>query len=569
MSTVTIICWNPLCRTSVASRYKSCPKCGSPLDLRVDRELFRMLGEETTPATPFRVLVAEGRSLGSHFTVKQCWSSDAGKRDLARTLFDSTRKTASILPRTETLPGYVGGGTMVFLPGTPTEMPIPFIVQQYVEGWSLRDIGDRKAPLDEKRAAEVLRSLLEALFSLHRKGIVARVITPDCIRVDERTGKGSFVHLDYAEILDNRRLPDGACGKSHVSPPRELEKFLAPELAYGSFNFASDQFGLAASVLYACGVRRRKGESWKDALKRKSLPRLHDLLLTMLDEQPKRRFGTVEAALSYLENHCFGTANTESDDDLLDAFEGELDNTNSRRAEPVQTGGIEIDRRVNWLDRFAEKMPRTVDLLTSPGEGRSVEVQKTNYSKLLLLILLGLSLVLFMKNVGEDKEPVTDPETSAAPTSKSSSSHTVVTKLDGLVSFELPINSEIVEKEDAKGIEVVASTEEGILKFSSWSISEDATSMSEVERAKLLEAMGRKIFRRSQVTSVGPLSKTPDGYSFRDFQAEGSSGKYVTRVVLGSRGLAICMSTKSSQSASASFTFERLHFIESLRIAAR
>src|SRR5881275_2965000 len=52
--------------------------------------------------------------------------------------------------------------------------PLPYIVMEYVDGRTLRDIVKTEGPLDEQRAMEIMADVCAALDFSHRHGIVHR-----------------------------------------------------------------------------------------------------------------------------------------------------------------------------------------------------------------------------------------------------------------------------------------------------------------------------------------------------------------------------------------------------------
>lgn len=476
------------------------------------------------------------------------------------------------MPHVGGLPVFVAQGESDFSYPARRDTKVPFIVQRYVQGPSLKQIGDGRKFLDESEAAKLLRDLLKALLSLHLKGIVARVITPDSVRIDETTGLGTFLHLDYAKLVHSAPLSDDPSGQLTIVFPQELDAFLPPEVSRGSAEQASDQYALAASLLYACGIRRRKGESWKETLEGSSLIRLQEIFSIMLSENPRGRFGSVDAALSHLEHYCLPDKRkvSESEEDLLDEMELELGGVqNEPTISPSARGyRAELKAERNVAALFLKALP-CLSVENDLDARRRAPEPQTPFSRHVLLILLGISIAFSLKYVETllRRTPETERREPAASGLYSSPSYLTLTQLDGRVSFEVPRGSRVAETIDENGVEVAVSVEGGTLKFSSWVLEREAVNRNAREGGTLLEEIGKGIFRRSTITSIGPLSKTRDGYSYRDFRAEGTSGTYVTRVILVSSERAISMSTRAIPGANDSFPLERVRFIESLRIA--
>jgi eukaryotic-like serine/threonine-protein kinase len=79
-----------------------------------------------------------------------------------------------------------------------TEDGRPFIVMEYVEGLSLRQVLSRAGSLSPLRAVRIARQVASALGAAHRLGIVHRDIKPDNILLLEKDGEPDFVKvLDF------------------------------------------------------------------------------------------------------------------------------------------------------------------------------------------------------------------------------------------------------------------------------------------------------------------------------------------------------------------------------------
>jgi hypothetical protein len=126
---------------------------------------------------------------------------------------------------------------------------VSYIAMDLVEGQTLADVLAGGA-FEPRRAAEVVRSLAEALAYAHGRGVVHRDVKPANVRVD---GQGNVHLMDFGIAY----LPDS--GEMPVPPGVILgtPAYVAPEQAKGGQSDvlpASDQYSLGA-VLYEllCG----------------------------------------------------------------------------------------------------------------------------------------------------------------------------------------------------------------------------------------------------------------------------------------------------------------------------
>ena len=62
----------------------------------------------------------------------------------------------------------------------------PYIVMEYVEGQTLRDVLNREAPMPAARALEIIEPVLAALAAAHDAGLVHRDVKPENVLISER-----------------------------------------------------------------------------------------------------------------------------------------------------------------------------------------------------------------------------------------------------------------------------------------------------------------------------------------------------------------------------------------------
>jgi beta-lactam-binding protein with PASTA domain/serine/threonine protein kinase len=62
----------------------------------------------------------------------------------------------------------------------------PYIVMEYVEGQTLRDVLNREAPMTPGRALEIMEPVLAALAAAHQAGLVHRDVKPENVLISER-----------------------------------------------------------------------------------------------------------------------------------------------------------------------------------------------------------------------------------------------------------------------------------------------------------------------------------------------------------------------------------------------
>ena len=123
--------------------------------------------------------------------------------------------------------------------GSADERTVPFIVMEYVAGWSLRDLL-RMGRLTLAKSMQYQVGVLSALEASHRAGIVHRDIKPANVMV---TSRGAVKLVDFGI---SRPSDDPAATVTHVHTLLGTPRYLSPEQARGE---AAD----ARSDLYSAG----------------------------------------------------------------------------------------------------------------------------------------------------------------------------------------------------------------------------------------------------------------------------------------------------------------------------
>jgi serine/threonine-protein kinase len=107
-------------------------------------------------------------------------------------------------------------------------VPIPYIVMEYVEGRTLREVLDETGPFAPDEAARVTSGILEALEYSHEKGIVHRDIKPANVMV---TPNGAIKVMDFGIA---RALADTAATMTQTQAVIGTARYLSPEQAQGA-----------------------------------------------------------------------------------------------------------------------------------------------------------------------------------------------------------------------------------------------------------------------------------------------------------------------------------------------
>ncbi|EOM74244.1 Stk1 family PASTA domain-containing Ser/Thr kinase [Rhodococcus rhodnii] len=105
--------------------------------------------------------------------------------------------------------------------------PLPYIVMEYVEGDTLRDIVRTSGPLTPRRAMEVVSDVCAALDFSHRNGIVHRDVKPANVMI---TRNGAVKVMDFGIA---RAISDASQSMTQTAAVIGTAQYLSPEQARG------------------------------------------------------------------------------------------------------------------------------------------------------------------------------------------------------------------------------------------------------------------------------------------------------------------------------------------------
>ncbi|MGF1494617.1 MAG: pentapeptide repeat-containing protein [Microcoleaceae cyanobacterium] len=235
-------CINPACSyPENPEDALECQACGAKLALRNRYRILKALGKGGFGAT----FLAKDLALpgGPKCVVKQLRPSTKSKRvlEMARELFQREAKTLGKIgdhPQVPRLLDYFAGKRQFYL------------VQEFVDGWNLKQEVQHSGPYDEAQVKDFLRELLPILDYVHSQEVIHRDIKP--ANILRRKQDGHLVLIDFGAVKDQvhqaTQMGSGetaftnfAIGTSGFAPPEQMA--LRPV-------YASDIYAVGMTCIY-------------------------------------------------------------------------------------------------------------------------------------------------------------------------------------------------------------------------------------------------------------------------------------------------------------------------------
>lgn len=180
--------------------------------------------------------------------------------------------------------------------------PLPYIVMEYVDGDTLRDIVRSEGPLPPRRAMEVVADVCAALDFSHKAGIVHRDMKPANIMINQA---GAVKVMDFGIA---RAIADAANPMTQTAAVIGTAQYLSPEQARGETVDARSDVYSVGCVLFeiltgeppftgdspiAVAYQHVREDPRLPSLVREGVPReLDSVVLKAMSKNPANRYQT-------------------------------------------------------------------------------------------------------------------------------------------------------------------------------------------------------------------------------------------------------------------------------------
>ena len=204
----------------------------------------------------------------------------------------------------------------------------PYLVMEFVDGRSLRELVEAEAPLRVARASDLIRQAARGLGAAHEAGILHRDLKPENLMLTRRADGSDWVKLlDFGVARLTEDIDATALTREGQTPG--TPHYLAPEIARGDqpASVSSDIYSLGV-VLFELLIGRRphpngsyhavlrhvaNGSAPSIAPLRADLPdRLARLVDRMLSQDPVERPQSAQALTTALQPFCADARSAEA-----------------------------------------------------------------------------------------------------------------------------------------------------------------------------------------------------------------------------------------------------------------
>jgi eukaryotic-like serine/threonine-protein kinase len=189
---------------------------------------------------------------------------------------------------------------------------VPYIVMEYIDGRTVREIMDARGTFDPEEAGSILAAVASALGAAHDRGIVHRDVRPENVFVENRSGRAVLADFGIAALLETgstvvTRLTAGGVRVGevrHMSPEQVRGEAVTEQsdvYAFGIFAYellAGEGPYIFRTEAQALAAHLRQRPRRLRELRTEVSPGLATLIERCLAKEPNRRPRAREVALA-------------------------------------------------------------------------------------------------------------------------------------------------------------------------------------------------------------------------------------------------------------------------------
>ena len=286
----------PLCQFQNSGEVRLCGGCGKPLESSSIGDLSMeatFLGSASDPGAVVgaRYELVQELGRGGMGVVFKATDTKLGRRavSIKRLFLSDERGVERFLREAEAIASLSHANIRAIHDQAEDEHG-PFLVMEYVEGESLRDLVSRTGGLDDEEFLRLALELAAALSHAHAAGIIHRDVKPGNVLLT-RTGQAKLTDFGLARIGTDSELSitgQGMGTLDYTSPEQREDAKRADE--------RSDVFGLGATMYFML-----TGESPRTVREGRLPGRWRALVMRCLEERPDRRFESMPEIREALE----------------------------------------------------------------------------------------------------------------------------------------------------------------------------------------------------------------------------------------------------------------------------
>lgn len=165
----------------------------------------------------------------------------------------------------------------------------PYLVLEYVEGKSVRDLIRNQSPLSIELTEKIIRQIAWALSALHARNIIHRDIKPENILLDSN-GDVKLIDLSISTKIDEQGILTGHSESVGTS------EYMSPEQRSGNrVDKRTDQFSLAVVAFEMLTGHFALGQFRRPSVLNPELDcAMDNILIKGMEQEPSDRYSSVE-----------------------------------------------------------------------------------------------------------------------------------------------------------------------------------------------------------------------------------------------------------------------------------